>query len=106
MKDQATKAMFALLSKGRRLKLPVDIMLDLFDKTVLPVLLYGCEVWGNEKNIVLDTVYLKFCKYLLSLKTSTPNCMVYGELGTYPVSITIKVRLVSYWLNIISADEK
>ena len=31
--------------------------------------------------------------------------MVYGELGTYPVSITIKVRLVSYWLNIISADE-
>ena len=60
---------------------------------------------GYEKNIVLDTVYLKFCKYLLSLKTSTPNCMVYGELGTYPVSITIKVRLVSYWLNIISADE-
>ena len=105
LKDQATKAMFALLSNGRRLKLPVDIMLDLFDKTVLPVLLYGCEVWGYEKNIVLDTVYLKFCKYLLSLKTSTPNCMVYGELGTDPVSITIKVRLVSYWLNIISADE-
>ena len=73
MKHQATKAMFALLSKGRRLKLPIDIMLDLFDKTVLPVLLYGCEVWGCEKNIVLDTVYLKFCKYLLGLKTSTPN---------------------------------
>ena len=31
--------------------------------------------------------------------------MVYGELGTYPKSITIKVRLFSYWLNIISADE-
>ena len=44
LKDQAIKAMFALLSKGRKLKLPVDIMLDLFDKTVLPVLLYGCEV--------------------------------------------------------------
>ena len=29
VKDQATKAMFALLSKGRRLKLPIDIMLDL-----------------------------------------------------------------------------
>ena len=105
MKDQATKAMFALLSKGRRLKLPIDVMLDLFDKTVLPVLLYGCEVWGCEKNIVLDTVYLKFCKYLLGLKTSTPNCMVFGELGTYPISVTIKVRLVSYWLNIVSADE-
>ena len=105
MKDQATKAMFALLSKGRRLKLPIDVMLDLFDKTVLPVLLYGCEVWGCEKNIVLDTMYLKFCKYLLGLKTSTLNCMVYGESGTYPISVTIKVRLVSYWLNIVSADE-
>ena len=40
MKDQATKAMFALLSKGRRLKLPIDVMLDLFDKTVLPVILW------------------------------------------------------------------
>ena len=49
VKDQATKAMFALLSKGRRLKLPIDIMLDLFDKTVVPVLLYGCEVWGLWK---------------------------------------------------------
>ena len=58
-----------------------------------------------EKNIVLDTVYLKFCKYHLGLKTSAPNCMVYGELGTYPISLTIKVRLVSYWLNIVSADE-
>ena len=58
VKDQATKAMFALLSKGRRLKLPIDIMLDLFDKTVVPVLLYGCEVWGYENNIVVDMVFL------------------------------------------------
>ena len=57
VKDQATKAMFALLSKGRRLKLPIDIMLDLFDKTVVPVLLYGCEVWGYENNIVVDMVF-------------------------------------------------
>ena len=62
VKDQATKAMFALLSKGRRLKLPIDIMLDLFDKMVVPVLLYGCEVRGYENNIVVDMVFLKFCK--------------------------------------------
>ena len=40
-------------------------MLDLFDKTVVPVLLYGCEVWGYENNIAVDMVFLKFCKYLL-----------------------------------------
>ena len=41
--DQAMRAMFSLLSKGRRLKLPTDLMLDLFDKTIVPILLYGCE---------------------------------------------------------------
>ena len=97
--------MFALLSKGRRLKFPIDIMLDLFDKTVVPVLLYGCEVGGYENNIVVDMVFLKFCKYLLGLKSSTPNCMVYGELGSYPVSLTIKIRLIGFWLKLISSPD-
>ena len=68
IKETASKAMFALLSKGRVLQLPVDIMLEMFNKTVLPIMLYGCEVWGFGKNDMLDTVFLKFCKYLLGLK--------------------------------------
>ena len=65
--------LFALLSKGRVLQLPVDIMLEMFNKTVLPIMLYGCEVWGFGKNDMLDTVFLKFCKYLLVLYTSKQN---------------------------------
>ena len=73
VKETASKAMFALLSKGRVLQLPVDIMLEMFNKTVLPIMFYGCEVWGFGKNDMLDTVFLKFCKYLLGLKSCTPN---------------------------------
>ena len=105
MKEQATKAMFSLLSKGRTLQLPVDVMLDLYEKTVLPIMLYGSETWGYGNNSVLDVVFLKFCKYLLGLKTSTPNSMVYGELGCYPVSISIKLRMVGYWLKLTSSDD-
>ena len=36
------------------LKLPYDIIFDLFDKSVVPVLLYGREVWGYENNIVAE----------------------------------------------------
>ena len=50
-------------------------------------------VWGYESKTVVDTVFRKFCKYLLGLKSSTPNCMVHGDLGSYPVSLTITVRL-------------
>ena len=45
---QAQRALFAIKSKRDRLNLPVDIMLDLFDKMIMPILLYGCEIWGFE----------------------------------------------------------
>lgn len=52
-------------------------------KTVQPILLYGCEVLGFSNNAILERGPLKFCK-LLQLKQSTPDFMVYGELGRYP----------------------
>ena len=45
--NRASRAMFILLKKCNRLGLPFDIMFDLFDKTVVPILTYGCEVWGH-----------------------------------------------------------
>ena len=43
---QARKAMFWLLENAKILKLTIDVTCDLFDKVFLPVLLYGCEIWG------------------------------------------------------------
>ena len=43
---QAKMALYNLLQKAKILKLPLDLTVDLFDKTVLPVLTYGCEIWG------------------------------------------------------------
>ena len=45
--SQARKAMFSFLTKARRLLLPIDVVIDLFDKCVVPILLYGCEIWGH-----------------------------------------------------------
>ena len=46
LKNQACIAMFSLLKKGRKLGLYIDVQLQLFDSLILPILLYGCEVWG------------------------------------------------------------
>lgn len=53
-----------------------DIQLDLFDKVVLPVLLYSCKIWGYENIDVIERVHLRFLKHIL--KSSTPSFMVYG----------------------------
>ena len=60
------------------------ILLDLFDKIIIPMLTYGSAIWGCENIDILEKLHVKFCKLLLNLKTSTPNFMLYGELGRYP----------------------
>jgi hypothetical protein len=60
---------------------------DLFDKIVKPILLYGCEIWSFSNLDIIERVHLKFCKFLLHLKKSTPNFMMYGELGACPMSV-------------------
>ena len=73
LKEQAERAMFALLNKCNTLDSPIDVQLDLFDKTILPIMIYGCEVWGYENVKILELIQLRFCKYILKVKKSTPN---------------------------------
>ena len=101
MFDQADKAIFALLRRNRQLDVPLDIQLELFDSLVSPILTYGCEVWGFENTNLIETIHLKYLKYSLSLKMSTPTCMALGETGRFPVSIHIITRVVSFWSRII-----
>ena len=56
-----------------RLNLSIDIQLDLFKKIVKPILLYGAEVWGYGNLELVERVQLKFLKYVLNMKKSTPN---------------------------------
>ncbi len=52
--DQARKAMFHVIKKCRKLCLPVDLQLHLFDTMIVPILLYGSEVWGCESLDVIN----------------------------------------------------
>ena len=102
--EQGTRAMYSLLAKARNLRLPIDMQIDLFKKLVKPILLYGCEVWGFGNVDVLERVQLKFIKQVLKLKSCTPNYIVYGEVGLYPLYIDIRGRMVSYWGNVNSIE--
>jgi hypothetical protein len=96
--EKAKQAMYEVLKRGRTHNLSVECQLELFDKIVKPILLYGSEIWGYSKNIdCLEKIQLRFCKLLLKLKSSTPNYMIYGELGRFPIEIDIKIRMVSFW---------
>ena len=100
----ANKAMFGLLRKSRKLDLPLDIQLDLFDKCIIPILLFGCEVWAHEAIDECERVQLRFFKILLSLRKTTATCMVLGELGKFPLYLEAKCRMLTYWFKLSTAD--
>ena len=100
LSEQANKAMFSLLRKIRRLNLPISMQIDLFNKIIKPILLYGSEIYGFGNIDILERVQLKFLKYILNQKASTPSFMIYGETGVTPLVIDIKSRIISFWTKV------
>ena len=92
----ARKAMFGLNEKALSLQLAPDIQIDLFDKMVTPIFMYGCEVWGYGNVEPLEVFYRKFIKRVLGLNKSTPNSMVYGEVGKRPILNLVYARMLSF----------
>ena len=61
--DRALRAMFKLFSSIHELYAPEPSLLCTpFDKLVIPVLLYGSEIWGFHKAVDNEKVHLLFCK--------------------------------------------
>lgn len=99
--DQALRAYFNLLTVFDKEHLDVRTKLKLFDTMVVPILLYGSEVWGVYNITFIDKLHIRFCKYILGVKAQTPNAAVYGELGRFPLSVICKQRSLKFWLKIM-----
>ena len=78
----AKKALFALKAKILESKLPIDIQIDLFNKLILPILIYGCEIWGFSNINSIDLFHRSFLKSCLKVSKFVSNSIVYGETGS------------------------
>jgi len=53
-----------------------------------------CEVWGFTILKLIEKLRLQFCKHVLCAKKI--NSRSYGKLGRFPLSINVKVRMVTF----------
>ena len=109
LKLKATKALFSL-RKGISYNgnFSVKVALDLFDHLIVPILTYGCEIWGNEvndKSNFLNDVSFSFYRYLLGVSKHAPQTGIIGELGRYPIKIVIVKRMLKYWHSLVISDD-
>ena len=71
---------------------------SLFGKLVQPV----SEVWGFHSALDVERLLLQFCISVLHGKRSTANDFIYGQLERFPIQFTSKIRILKYWINIIT----
>lgn len=103
---QAKKILYGILKSLSKFKpLSYDIYFKVFDSKVSPILLYGSEVWGFDNVSIVEAVHLAACKRFLGVKTSTPNSVVYGECGRYPLYISMYKRIIKYWIRILNLQD-
>ena len=69
--------MHLLLGRVRKLNLPLDLQLIVFDHTIVPILLYGCEVWGFENMDITERLHSEFLKKIAFLRKNTPLYMLH-----------------------------
>ena len=89
--QQGNKCMFKILKLCNDNYLNIETKLHVFDTYVASVLNYGAEVWGFHPGNDIEKVHTRFCKMILKVKNSTPNFMVYTELGRLPSAYYKKI---------------
>ena len=102
---KAKKAVFLLCRAFQNCKeMSQDIFFKLFDAKVQSIVLYSSEIWGLQRLECIERVHLLACKRFLGVSIRSPNKMVYGELGRYPLFVNSFVRAVKYWLRLLQMD--
>ena len=72
--------------------IPYAVFVKILDCQILPCILYGAEI---------ERVHVFALKRYLNVASQTPNTMVYGETGRYPVFVTTAIKAVKYWLRVV-----
>ena len=106
--SKAKKALLCVMTKLYRINNDsLSVFFKLFDAQIQPIVQYGAEIWGLENaSSVIENIHLFAMKRFLGIGTKTPNDLVYGELGRYPIYLNSIICCVRYWLKLVSMEER
>jgi len=103
--QQAWKVVQILQSESFNLfKLPYNVLFRIFDVKIMPILLYGSEVWGFHPSPDVDLVHDRFCKLVLGLRRKSPNIVARGEVGRFSMKVFQYKKIITYWLRLLSQN--
>ena len=102
---QAMKATFSLITKIKQLNLSIETSIELIDVLIIPIFLYGAEIWGFEPPKQIQIKFNGLMRKLLHLHKKTSMTMINGELGIKEISEYIENRMLNFWHGVATGDE-
>ena len=101
---KARRAIFALNNKIKLSLLPTSLAIKIFATQIVPILLYGSEIWGPYSNFDLknwekseiEKVHTQFLKRIMGCDIHTSNNMIRGEVGRRSLLCDVITRSVKY----------
>ena len=101
---KANRAIFALKSKIKFSQLPPKLAIKIFNSQIVPILLYGSEVWGPYMDYNFNTwdttkierVHTQFLKRILGCNIQTSNNMIRADTGSRPLITRLIKRFIMY----------
>ena len=78
--------------------------LKFYDVMIVPILCYGCELWGFHEDKDLERVEDHYLKFVLYLPPNATTAAIRGELGQLPIHLLWKERILRYWNRLCSED--
>ena len=102
MGEQGQRALNYIRSIKLKLNsIPCEALCTMFDAMVVPAMTYGGEVWGFQECPRIERVQTKFCKMVLGLPDTVPNCVPCAELGRNQLKCKIYQKIINYWLRVV-----
>ena len=99
--QQATRALSMINIYDRKCgNLTFDVAVEIFDKTIVPILTYGAEIWGCRYQKVIEKVHSKFIRKQLGVGPSASTTAIMGETGRRPIAIVYHIRCFKFWLKV------
>ena len=75
----------------------LEALFQLYQMCMIPIILYGTEIWSDSTYAALEQLQTKCLKRLLRLPTSTPNPATLIEFGNLPIETLVERRQLVFY---------
>ena len=105
--EKGRKAWFKI-KKSVGINNPCNLLEKLFDSLVVPIILYGSEIWGVRNNLKdsepFEHLQMKFIKEILGVHSKATNVACRAELARTPLKTKIQFSAIKYLEHIVSSN--